>query len=61
MEEKNVETRVKLSVNTNAKGQAQWDITSEFPTLEDAKKNLAEAIKAVKEIIAENGYVEAGK
>lgn len=52
--------RVKLSVNTNAKGLVQWDITSEFTTLEEAQKNLDAAIKAVKNIITSNGYKEAG-
>lgn len=61
MEETTKETRVKLSVSTNAKGLAQWDVTSEFPTLEEASANLDGAIKSVKKIIADNGYVEAGK
>lgn len=60
MEEENEETRVKLSVNLNAKGFCQWDVTSEFPTLADANNNLDGAIKAVKGIIAANGYKEAG-
>lgn len=60
MKEENEETRVKLSVNLNAKGFCQWDVTSEFPTLADAKANLDGALKAVKETITSNGYKEAG-
>lgn len=60
MEQEISETRVKLETNLNAKGLAQWGVTVDFPTLEDSKKNLDGAIKAVKEVIAANGYKEAG-
>ena len=36
MDEKNQETRVKLGLNLNAKGFVQWEIVSEFPTIEDS-------------------------
>lgn len=60
MEQSIVQTSVKLDVNLNAKGLAQWEVAVNFPTLEDSSKNLEGAIKTVKKIIADNGYKEAG-
>lgn len=61
MEETIKETRVKMSANLNAKGAVQWDITSEFPTLNESAENLDAAIKKIQEIVKNNGYNEAGK
>lgn len=55
------ETRVKMSANLNAKGAVQWDITSEFPTLNESAENLDAALKKMQAIIKDNGYSEAGK
>lgn len=52
---------MKLSLSLTAKGLVQFDITSEFPTLEDASKNLAGAIDEVKKIVAEKGLKLAGE
>lgn len=61
MDEKNQETRVKLGLNLNAKGFVQWEIVSEFPTIEDSEENLKKSLEAIKKIIAEAGYKEAGR
>ena len=61
MEEMIKETRVKMSANLNAKGAVQWDITSEFPTLNESAENLDAALKKMQAIIKDNGYSEAGK
>ena len=61
MEEMTKETRVKMSANLNAKGSVQWDITSEFPTLNESAENLDAALKKMQSIIKDNGYSEAGK
>lgn len=61
MEAQTVETRVKLSINLNAKGLVQFDITSEFSNLNDAAKNLSEAVDMVKKITAEKGFKLAGE
>jgi len=51
--------RVRINVSTTAKGLAQWEATAEFETVEETKANLAEAIKAVREVIKEQGLTEA--
>lgn len=60
MEQSIIQASVKLDVNLNAKGLAQWEVAVNFPTLEDSSRNLDGAIKTVKKIIADNGYKEAG-
>lgn len=60
MEQTMSQTSVKLDVNLNAKGFAQWEVGVNFPSLEDSSRNLDAAIKSVKKIIADNGYKEAG-
>lgn len=57
--ETDTQTRVRMNIKTTAKGLVQFDVTSEFPTVEEAKLNLDNAIKAIKEVIASNGYKEA--
>lgn len=61
MEEQTVETRVKLNINLNAKGLVQFDITSEFPNLNDAALNLSNAVDMVKKIVDEKGFKLAGE
>lgn len=61
MEIQTTETRVKLSINLNAKGLVQFDITSEFPNLNDAAKNLSDAVDMVKKITEEKGFKLAGE
>lgn len=55
MEEQIPSTRVRMNISTNAKGKAQIDITSEFPTVEESASNLNLAIKEMKKVLEENG------
>lgn len=52
--------RVRMNFSTNTKGLAQMDITCEFPTVEQSKAAMSQAIKALREVLAENGIAEAG-
>jgi hypothetical protein len=52
--------RVRMNFSTNAKGMAQMDITCEFPTVEQSKNAMSEAIKALREVLAQNNIAEAG-
>ena len=61
MDEKTLEQqRVRMNFSTNAKGMAQMDITCEFPTVEQSKNAMNEAIKALREVLKENEIAEAG-
>ena len=55
------ETRVRMNLGLTAKGLGQWEITSEFPTLEESSENLSKAIDAMRKILVEKGIKEAGK
>lgn len=59
--EETTNQRVRMNLNLTAKGLVQWEITAEFPTVEETKENLDKALKEVKKVIADNGYTEAGK
>lgn len=52
---------MKLSLNLTAKGTVQFDITSEFPTVDEAASNLDKALDMVKNIVATKGYKLAGE
>lgn len=52
--------RVRMNVTTNAKGFAQMEITVEFPTINESKTAINDAIKALREVLKENGIAEAG-
>ena len=58
MEETNRRTR--MNIDITAKGLAQWSVTAEYDTPEDAAKYLSEAIDKVRQIIKEKGLTEAG-
>ena len=61
MEEVKLEAnRVRMNFSTNAKGFAQMDITVEFPTVEESKTAMNNAIKALREVLKENDLKEAG-
>ena len=47
------ESRVRMNISQNAKGAVQFDITAEFPTVEESKKALSDAIDGVRAICAE--------
>jgi single-stranded DNA-binding protein len=57
MEETN--KRVRMNVSTTAKGLAQWEVTCEFESVEEAKANLSAAIDAVRNVIKDKGLTEA--
>lgn len=50
--------RVRINLSETAKGLIQWDITTEFETVEETKKALADAIDAAREVIKEKGLQE---
>lgn len=60
MEVKEVTQRCRMNIKTTAKGEAQWDITAEYASPEEAAKNLDEAIDKVRKIISAKGLTEAG-
>ena len=61
MEEKTLEQqRVRMNFSTNAKGFAQMDITVEFPTVNESKAAMNEAINALREVLKQNNIAEAG-
>jgi hypothetical protein len=53
--------RVRMNLSQNAKGFVQIDVTAEFPTIEETEKNLDEAVKAARRIIATNNLKEVGE
>ena len=53
--------RVRINLSETAKGLIQWDITTEFETVEETKKALSEAIDAAREIIKEKGLTEVSQ
>lgn len=59
--EEEIKTRVRLNLGLTAKGYGQWEVTSEFPTLEESSKNLSAAIDEMRKILADKGIPEAGK
>lgn len=54
-------TRVRINLAQTAKGLGQLDITSEAPTVEEAKNLLSNAIDETRAIMAEKGIKEAGR
>jgi hypothetical protein len=39
----------------------QIDVTAEFPTIEETERNLDEAVKAARRVMAANNMKEAGE
>lgn len=54
-------TRVRINLSQTAKGLGQLDISSEAPTVEEAKILLSTAIDEARAIMAEKGIKEAGR
>ena len=52
-------SRVRFNMSITAKGFCQWDITSEFPSVAEAKDNLSKAIDEIRGLIKEKGLEEA--
>jgi len=59
--EERLETRVRINLGLTAKGYGQWEITSEFPTVEQSSDSLSQAIDSVRAVMAAKGIKEAGK
>lgn len=60
MEQQQTNTRVRMKLTETAKGLIQWEVTSEFDSVEQSAEELSKAIKAVKQVIKDNGLVEVG-
>ena len=54
-----INNRVRINVSQTAKGLVQFDITSEFPSVAEAKDNLSLAIDEVRAVIKAKGLEEA--
>ena len=52
-------SRVRINLSQTAKGLVSFDVTSEFPTVEEAKENLSRAIDEVRALVKEKGLEEA--
>jgi hypothetical protein len=61
MAEKETNRRVRMAVSITAKGLAQWDVTAEGDSPEDAETDLNQAIERVRFTIAKAGIVEVGQ
>jgi hypothetical protein len=55
MEEARNENRVRINLKQSAKGDVQFDITSEYPTEDESIQHLGAAIDKVKAMCAEKG------
>lgn len=60
MEQQQTNTRVRMKLSETAKGLIQWEVTSEFDSVEQSAEELSKAIKAVKQVIKDNGLTEVG-
>ena len=49
------ESRVRINLSQNAKGLVQFDITAEFPTVEEAARELGKAIDETRALTIERG------
>ncbi len=52
------QSRVRMNCSLTAKGLVQWEVTSEFPTVEEASSNLLNAIEKCRETIKKAGLKE---
>lgn len=50
--------RVRINLSQTAKGLVQFDVTAEFETVEECEKQLDEAVKSAKRVIAANELKE---
>lgn len=58
VEETNTRTRINISLN--AKGNAQFDLTCEYDTPERSIEEMSKAIDMVRNLLKEKGIQEAG-
>jgi hypothetical protein len=61
MIEERTNRRVRMAVSITAKGLAQWDVTAEGNTPEEAEADLNRAVDIVRFTIAKAGLVEVGQ
>jgi hypothetical protein len=61
MEEQKANKRVRINLSHTAKGLVQIDCTAEFETVAECEKNLDEAIKAARRVMAANNLKEVGE
>jgi hypothetical protein len=61
MTEEKTNRRVRMNVSITSKGQAQWEVTAEGGSPEEAEADLNQAIERVKFTIAKEGITEAGQ
>jgi hypothetical protein len=54
-----VSSRVRMNCSITAKGLVQWDVTSEFPSVAEARDNMSLAIDQIRLLIKEKGLEEA--
>ena len=62
MEEATKNNRIRVNISTNAKGQAQFDVTVELVDADDSllRPKLEEAISTAKEVAKSAGFGIAG-
>jgi hypothetical protein len=60
MEDRENPGRTRMNIGLTAKGAAQWDITAEYATPEEAAVCLSAGIDRIKQIIKEKGLSEVG-
>jgi hypothetical protein len=61
MTEKETNRRVRMAVSVTAKGLAQWEVTAENGSPEEAETDLNRAVDIVRFTIAKAGLAEAGQ
>jgi hypothetical protein len=61
MAEEKTNRRVRMAVSVTAKGLAQWEVTAEGATPEEAEADLNRAIDTVRFTIAKAGLAEVGR
>jgi hypothetical protein len=61
MIEEKTNRRVRMAVSITAKGQAQWEVTAEGGSPEEAEADLNRAVDTVRFTIAKAGLAEAGQ
>lgn len=63
MEDTKVEetnTRTRINISLNSKGNAQFDLTCEYDTPERSIEEMSKAIDMVRNLLKEKGIQEAG-
>lgn len=59
MTENTQQSRVRMNFTTNAKGFAQMDITTEFPSVEEAGEAMDLAVKTLRNVLSKHNITEA--